>query len=60
MEKKIVLPAKRTIVVVKRDDVIGRRLTRQEADIKASGYDRAVNDRSSLKREFYRKGLIVL
>ena len=59
MKKKIVLPAKRTIVVVKRDDVIGRRLTRQEADIKASGYDRAVNERSTLRKEFYRVGSIV-
>jgi len=60
MKKKIVLPAKRTIVVVRKDDVIGRRLVRQEMDIKSSGYDRAVNESSSLKSEFYRKGLIVL
>jgi len=59
LKKKAEIIAKKTIVVVRKDDVIGRRLVRQEADIKASGYDRAVNERSTLRKEFYRVGSIV-
>ena len=59
LKKKIVLPAKR-IVVVKRDDVIGRRLVRQEADIKVEGYAKVVEPKGTLKSEFYRRGAIVL
>lgn len=51
---------KREIIVVKRDQVVARRLARNEKVIKVESFVTEVNKASSLKKEFYRKGCITL
>ena len=48
------------VIKVLAGDVSIRKQLRKEATIKAEGYVSDLQSRSSLKREFYRKGCIVL